>query len=252
MPFTKALTKSSKNNPISVYAEIRDPTQPLGKKRVNIEDLLNPDTTERIRAGTATKAHLSDRGKSDTQKESQDQRLTKEKRIPRVTGAELHSRLKTIRTNQDETSNGAKYSMPMRQYLLTSTERTRARVNKPSVHFVAPGQVEREEWRCSRFERNVRKIAHPGGATKTVQKPCGKREGCVGYAMDLKILRYLASSWVELQTVLRFMAPNPFEAWEFRQNAQHNRRAQTRRISLLHQNTSEKTRMGQTSRRTAS
>ena len=215
MPLTKCFTKSGKNNPISVYTEIEDPTRPSAKKRINLEDLLDPGTRQ----------------------ESQDKQLAKKNRPPRVSGTEIHSRLRTIRTDQVEASDGGKYGCTLaKQYLATWTGRTRTRGTAPSGDFLAPSQVERDEWRCSRFGRNVITIAHPGGATKTIPKTCNECEGCIQYKLDLKVLRYLASSPAELQTVLQFRAPDPSAAWAFRKNAQHNRRANTRRISLLHQN----------------
>ena len=234
---TKTFTNSTKNKPIPIYAEIEDPTQPSGKRRINLQDLLDPDTIERVRAGVAAEAGLTDSDKSGTQQEAPEKQVAKENRAPKVRVAGLQGRPKKIRTDQSEASDGGKSSFTLtEQYLGTSTAGTRARRTTPSGDFVAPSQVERDEWRCSKFGRNVIKIAHPGGATKTIPKACDECAGCIQYKLDLKVLRYMASNPAERQTVLRFTAPNPAEAQQFRKNAQHNRRANTRRISLLHQN----------------
>ncbi len=237
MPLNKVLTTSTKNKLIPIDTDIAEPTQPSAKKRINVEAWADGEKIERIQKEVATEAGLIDSDKSDTRQESQGKQLAKENSPPRVSGADLHRRLRAIRTNQDETSDGGKYcSSPTQQYLATSTARIKAGGTAPSGYFVAPSQAAKDEWRCSRFGRNVITIAHPGGATKTIPKTCNECEGCIRYRLDLKVLRYLASNPAELQTVLQFTAPNPFEGWKFRKNAQHNRRATTRRISLLHQN----------------
>ena len=216
---------------ITLYAEIDDPSHPSGKRRLDLKDILRE--TGLLDSWTATVEYNlleEPTGHEFGQGDASDLKHTnRSQRKRKPAGGEK---------NPGDPKAG-KYCRAegSTQYLPPWRDSEPKPCDPDGRFFMPPPRGSRKEWHCRHLRRFAREAAHPAGEKKITGQPCMHCDGCHRYARDMKIMRYLASNPANLQTVLKFKAPDPNAAKDFRRDDKHSKRRKgTRRLTILHQN----------------